>query len=150
MGIKNLDDLRAYHRAREFKLEVYRLVDGSPQAQQDWKFRSQLMESAVSNEMNIREGFSRFLAGEIVQFLSIALASLSEAVGRLTDGIDRRYFTADDCARAFVLGEASKRTTLAWQQSLVPFTRRNSRRNARASRHAKERSQSGPGRRTAD
>jgi four helix bundle protein len=125
VGAKNLDELRAYQRAREFKLEVYRLIDGSPQVQSDWKFRSQLADAAASNEMNIREGFRRFGAGEMAQFLSFALSSLAEALGWLQDGIDRRYFRKEDCVNAFALGEASYKTTLALHASLRPFFRRN-------------------------
>jgi four helix bundle protein len=75
--------------------------------------------------MNVREGFRRFGAGEMAQFLSIALSSLAEALGWLQDGIDRRYFRAEDCAGAFDLGEASDRTTKALHTSLRPFLRRN-------------------------
>jgi four helix bundle protein len=81
MGAKNLHELRAYQKARAFKLEVYRLIDESSEAQRDRKFRSQLMEAAASNEMNVREGFRRFRAGDMAHFLSFALASLAEALG---------------------------------------------------------------------
>ena len=124
MGAKNLNELRAYQKAHAFKLEVYRLVDDSPEAKRDWKFRSQLMEAAASNEMNVREGFRRFRAAEMAHFLSFALSSLAEALGWIEDGIDRRYFRREDCAHALVLGDASDKTTLALHQSLQPFIRR--------------------------
>ena len=125
VGVKNLDELRAYHCARAFKLEVYRLIKDSREARSDWKFRSQLMEAAASNEMNVREGFKRFLAGEMSQFLSFALASLAEALGWLQDGIDRDYFRSEDCAFALELGDKSDKTTTALLNSLRPFLRRN-------------------------
>jgi four helix bundle protein len=127
MGAKNLDELRAYQKARAFKLEVYRLVDESLEAQRDRKFISQLMEAAASNEMNIREGFRRFRAAEMAHFLSVALSSLAEALGWIQDGIDRRYFRAEDCVRALELGDASDKTTLALHRSLQPFIRRKRR-----------------------
>ena len=127
MGAKSLDELRAYQKARAFKLEVYRLIDESSEAQRDRKFRSQLMESAASNEMNIREGFRRYRAGDMAHFLSIALASLAEALGWLEDGIDRRYFRREDCLHALALGDASDKTTMALHQSLQPFIRKKPR-----------------------
>ena len=135
MGAKNIEELRAYQRARAFKLEVYRLIDESSEAQRDWKFRSQLMESAASNEMNIREGFRRFRAGDMAHFLSVALASLAEALGWLEDGIDRRYFRREDCVQALALGDASDKTTMALHRSLQPFIRRKPRPPTRPVRH---------------
>jgi four helix bundle protein len=125
MGAKNLDELRAYQCARAFKLEVYRLIQASRSAQSDWKFRSQLMDAAASHEMNVREGYKRFVAGEMSQFLSFALASLAEAVGWLQDGIDRTYFRSEECVFAFELGEKSDRTTKALLSSLRPFLRKH-------------------------
>ena len=135
MGAKSLDELRAYQKARAFKLEVYRLIDESSEAQRDRKFRSQLMESAASNEMNIREGFRRYRAGDMAHFLSIALASLAEAVGWLEDGVDRRYFRREDCVHALALGDASDKTTMALHQSLQPFIRKKPRPPPRPQRH---------------
>jgi four helix bundle protein len=124
MGVKRVEDLRAYQQARLFKLEVYRLIDDSPAAQKDWKFRSQLAEAAASNESNVREGFRRFTAAEMARFLVYALASLSEALGRVQDGIDRQYFRAEDCSNAFALGDTSDRTTTALFSSLQRFIRK--------------------------
>jgi four helix bundle protein len=135
MGAKSLDELRAYQKARAFKLEVYRLVDESSEAQRDRKFRSQLMESAASNEMNIREGFRRYRAGDMAHFLSIALASLAEALGWLEDGIDGRYFRREDCLHALALGDASDKTTMALHQSLQPYIRKKPRPPPRPQRH---------------
>ena len=124
VGAKSLEDLRAFQQARAFKLEVYRLVEASPPAQENRRFRGQLIEAAASGEMNVREGFKRFGAGDMAHFLSYALASLAEAIGWLQDGVDRKYFRADDCAHAFSLGESANRTTTALHQSLQPYIRR--------------------------
>ena len=124
MGVRRLDDLRAYRYAREFKLEVYRLVRQSRDAQDDRRFKSQLFEAAASNEMNIAEGFRRFGARDFCRFLTMARASLEEARRRLQDGIDRGYFTESDCSAARQLAEESGRSTMALRKSLQRFIKR--------------------------
>ena len=121
MGVRRLEDLRAYRYAREFKLEVYRLVRQSRDAQDDRRFKSQLFEAAASNEMNIAEGFRRFGARDFCRFLTMARASLEEATRRLQDGVDRGYFTKSDCTTALRLAEESGRSTMALRKSLQRF-----------------------------
>lgn len=55
VGVKRLEDLKAWQLARAFKLEVYRLVKSRPEAYRDFRFRSQIFDSAAGNEMNIAE-----------------------------------------------------------------------------------------------
>jgi four helix bundle protein len=150
MGARNLNELRAFQKARAFKLEVYRLIAQSAEAQSDWKFRSQLADAAASNEMNVREGFKRWVAGEMAHFLAYAVASLEEAVGRVQDGIDRKYFKEGDCRMAFELGEASEKTTMALHKSLRPFFRGNRGRSGPDSRPHRRRSDRSHGPKTPD
>lgn len=118
MGARTVEELTAYQIARELKLEVYRLVDRHPAARQDYRFRSQLFEAVASNEVNIAEGFRRFVPGEFAHFLSFARASLEEARLRLRDGIDRGYFDETACRRAFELSDRSGRLTMALHRHL--------------------------------
>jgi four helix bundle protein len=101
MAVRRLENLLAFQLAGEFKGYVYDAVDQSAAARQDLRFRDQICDAASGVESCIAERFSRRSPGEFAQFLRYALASLSEAETRLTDGIDRRYFTTDSCARAF-------------------------------------------------
>jgi four helix bundle protein len=118
MGAKNLGELQAYLAARALKLEVYRLVRAHPEANSDFKFRSQLFEAVASNESNIAEGYRRFVPGEFAHFLSFAAASNQEAITRIQDGIDRGYFKAESCKLAFELADRSARLTTALQTYL--------------------------------
>jgi four helix bundle protein len=118
MGARTLEELEAYRVARALKLEVYRLVRSHPLANGDFRYRSQLFEAAASNEMNIAEGFRRFVPGEFAHFLAYARASAEETVRRIQDGIDRGYFTPAECQVAFDLAGQSARLTTALQTYL--------------------------------
>jgi four helix bundle protein len=97
---RKIDDLVAWQLAQAFKVEVYRLVNNSPGARADVRFTGQIRDAAASVGMNVAEGFYRFGAAEFRRFLSIALASLGEAVLWIRDGIDRGHF--DDVLRTRV------------------------------------------------
>ncbi len=138
MGIKRLEDLVAFQFAVELKRAVYALVDGNVRARSDWKYRDQLFDAALGGESNIAEGWHRYNAAEIAQFLRYALASLAETDRRLRDGVDRNYFTLSEihplcrtCSRA--MGA----TTNLWK-SLQPFIKEK--RSGKPSRGAPDRS----------
>ena len=103
MWAKRIEDLAAFQLGNEFKLEVYRLIDGSPTAQRDFKFRDQIRHAAAGIERNLNEGFPRRLETEFATFIRYGLASLAEAKGHVRDGIDRRYFSETDCRDALAL-----------------------------------------------
>jgi len=131
MGFKTLEEIHAFNLTREFKLEVYRLIEASPGAQRDARFRSQVQEALSGAESNIGEGFARWGAGEFARFLCIAVASLKEGQLRVQDGIDRRYFPAADCHRALHLGERAFKATAALrreEERLAEEKRRRKRR----------------------
>jgi four helix bundle protein len=140
VGAKTLEELRAWQAARAFKLEVYRLIKQSPSASSDYRFRSQLSEAACGGEINIAEGFRRYAALEFAHFLAYAVASMEEAVRRVQDGIDRDYFIACECERAFELGRAAGRTTTALQTSLRNLSRIRTSERARREPRTQDRS----------
>jgi four helix bundle protein len=124
MGIKRLEDLVAFQLAVQLKRGVYALVDGNTRARSDWKYRDQLFDAALGGESNIAEGWYRYNAAEISQFIRYALASLAETDRRLRDGADRKYFTQSEieplcrtCSRA--IG-----ATTNWWKSLQPFIKK--------------------------
>jgi four helix bundle protein len=124
MGVKRLEELRAWQVTRAFKLEVYRLLRGSPDASADFRFRSQLQEAVASGESNIAEGFHRFVAGEFAHFLGFARASIAEAQVRIQDGIDRGYFSALDATECLRLGIDAMALVTALKTSLQPYIAR--------------------------
>ena len=123
MGIKRVEDVIAWQLANAFKLEIYRLINSSPGARVDGRFRDQLRESAASVGMNIGEGFYRYGAKEFARYLAIALASLGEATLWLQDGIDRRHFEPDACETAFALAKRCRVAALRLRRSLLEIAR---------------------------
>jgi four helix bundle protein len=144
MGVQRVEDLQAYQLAREFKLEVYRLLERNLNTRRSYSYVDQLCDALSSGEGNIAEGFGRWHASEMRQFLRYAIGSLEEALRRLRDGIDRGYFTEADCAHALALGERAVKCTTALWKSLAPFAgghrppKRRRRRNTRRRHHGGE------------
>ena len=124
MGVKRLEDLEAFKLAVDFKLEVYRLLREHSNAQRDFRFCDQLRDSVSSVEANLAEGWRRFVARDMAQFVRIALASLEEAKVRLRDGIHRGHFTEAECQRAFELGSRCGAATMGLLRSLLPLGKR--------------------------
>ena len=125
MGFKSLGEVKAYRAARAFKLEIYRLVKSEPAAFNDFGYRSQIFDAAGSTEMNVAEGYRRYLAGEFTQFLRVARGSLGEAIGWVQDGIDRGYFTDAACEHARELGDEAGKLITGLIKSLKPFSKRS-------------------------
>ena len=99
-----LDDLEAWRIADELKREVYTLIATGP-ASKDFKFCTQIRESAASPARNIAEGFGRFRPGPFAQFMEIAIGSTMETQNSPKDGIDRGYFTVESIDRASELAQ---------------------------------------------
>jgi four helix bundle protein len=122
MGVKRLEDLVAYQLAVEFKKQVYALVRANAEANRDFRYRSQLFEAVASVEANLAEGWRRFGAGEMAQFIRFGLASLEESKRRLKDGVHRGYFTDEQCESVLVPGNRCGAAMMALWRSLQPFT----------------------------
>jgi four helix bundle protein len=121
--MKRLDDVFAYQLAVDFKRRIYKLVDEHPRASRDRDYADQLFRAASSVDSNIAEGWARFAAGEIRQFLRYARGSLEEARRRVMDGIDRGYFTTAECDALLTIGNRCGAAIMGWWRSLEPFTR---------------------------
>jgi len=125
MGVRRLADLVAYQLAVEFKLLVYRLLEERPAARRDFRYCDQLRDAASSVESNLAEGWRRYLAGDMAQFVRVALASLEEAKVRLGDGVHRRHFSESDCREALAIGDRCGAATMGLLRSLLAIARRN-------------------------
>jgi four helix bundle protein len=124
MAIRKLEEMNAYLLAVDFKLRVYKLIREHPRVERDFRYCAQLRDSASDVEAAIAEGWRRFVAREMAQFLRYALASLEEAKTRLKDGIHRGYFTDDECRETLTIGNRCGAATMALWKSLQPFGRK--------------------------
>ncbi len=127
MPIKKVNDFAAYQLAVDFKLRIYKLVDEHPRAKRDFQYTNQLLNAAGGVDSKMAEGWARFGAAEIRQFLRYSLGSLEEAKGWIRDGIARGYFTQAECEELLVIGNRCGAATMAWWKSLGPFVKSHGR-----------------------
>ena len=78
-------------------IELFKLVIKTVYVENkiDFKLRAQVADSAQSVSSNIAEGYSRRSINEYIQFLYIALASLSETLTRLI-GLKETGFISEE------------------------------------------------------
>jgi four helix bundle protein len=116
-GVRRYQDLECWKLANEFKCRVYDLVETSS-ARKDLRFRDQLIDAASSGPSNIAEGFACYRHKEGARYARIAKASLTEASNHLSDGIDRRHWTAEHVAPLMILDDRAIRATVGWVRHL--------------------------------
>ena len=144
VGVRYFEDLRAWQRAREFKLAVYRLCAEPPLAL-DFKLRDQLREAAASAVSQIAEGFGRFYPADNARFVAMAKASLIEAQNHLRDAVDRGHLPESVRLEHDQLARVALRETVAWLEYLQsPEAALNAKR-ARARRQAQRARKAEPG-----
>jgi four helix bundle protein len=80
--VSKFEDLRAWQRAHELAVVVYRLTEQEPFSR-DFSLKDQIRRSVVSVMSNIAEGFERYSRSEFRQFLSIARGSVGEVRSQL-------------------------------------------------------------------
>ena len=74
---KTHKDLIVWQKAMDFVEEIYKLTDNMPESEL-YGLTSQIRRSAVSVPSNIAEGAARNHNKEFIQFLYVALGSISE------------------------------------------------------------------------
>ena len=91
-GWKDFREIAAWQHSEGAKIRIYGLLE-RPKIQRDFKFASQLRESARSAPSNIAEGLGRFGNKEFARFARIAKGSLHESLNHLIDARDQRMIT---------------------------------------------------------
>ncbi len=89
------EKLNAWQEARKLVVNVYRLLDKFPKAE-NYALCDQLRRAAISVPSNIAEGTGRMTVKEQIHFLEIAYASLMEVYCQLQIAVDLCYITPDD------------------------------------------------------
>ena len=95
MTLEGLERLDAWRRAREFALEIYRVVIPLMPVKEKYGLTSQLRRAAISVPANIAEGYGRYYYLSNVQFCYNARGSLEEIISHLTLAHDLGYMDDD-------------------------------------------------------
>ena len=75
--VKRFEDLVVWQKSMALAEEIYRITK-SGEFGKDWGLKDQVRKAAVSIPSNIAEGFERYSAQELKQFLNIAKGSAGE------------------------------------------------------------------------
>ena len=119
--MRRVEDLIAWQLAVQFGRCVYSLVRSNREPNRDLRYRDELFDAIGSIRKNIAEGFNRNRTRVFIQFLGYAKGSLGEAQEGILDGIDRGYFTAEQCEPALRLAKRCFMAILRLIQSLERF-----------------------------
>ncbi|MFA5652282.1 MAG: four helix bundle protein [Candidatus Paceibacterota bacterium] len=92
MSIEKFEDIKAWIKAKELTIFIYKLFSQS----KDFSFRNQIERASVSIMNNIAEGFERKGDKEFKQFLFIAKGSCGEVRSMLSLGLDLSYLSDKD------------------------------------------------------
>jgi four helix bundle protein len=90
LRMKNFEDLEAWKKGREIRLEVRTLVSGFP-PEEKFRLTDQLIRASRSVTANIAEGHGRFHFQENIQYCRQARGSLNEILDHLICACDETY-----------------------------------------------------------
>jgi four helix bundle protein len=93
MAAHRFDELAAWKLADQLKKKVYALLDRTD-ARRDRRFCEQITAAAASAPANLAEGFGYYRHPEFAKHARIAKSSLMETQNHLRDGVDRRFWSA--------------------------------------------------------
>lgn len=110
-------ELISWQLAFDLNSRIQKLLTSGP-VTRDLKFRDQLSDAARGGHRNIAEAYGRFNPTEISQFLDFATASLDETESHLRDGVECRYFPAEQVAPIIVLIARCLKAIASWQSYL--------------------------------
>jgi four helix bundle protein len=83
-------DLPVYQKCRSFRKNISNLINEAFPKAEEYRLKSQLLESSRSVTANIAEGFGRFHYQENIQFCRQARGSLTESMDHLITGFDEK------------------------------------------------------------
>jgi four helix bundle protein len=88
-------NLPVYQKCPSFKKSVSEIVKSSFPKSEDFRLKSQILNSSRSITANIAEGFGRFHHQENIQFCRQARGSLTETMDHLITAFDEKYINSD-------------------------------------------------------
>ena len=112
-------NLVAYVKAKEVRLQVYRLLKRFPKEEQ-FALCNQLRRAAVSITSNIAEGMTRFSTKDKVHFIEIAYGSLMEVMSQLEVAQEENYISVEEFHNMETLIADTARLLSGLQRSFLP------------------------------
>lgn len=101
MKIDRFEDIIAWQKAKELKINIYALFESS----KDFSFKDQIQRASVSIMNNIAEGFERKSNKEFSHFLYIAKGSCGEVRSMLIIAKELKKISDNDFKLLFALSE---------------------------------------------
>jgi four helix bundle protein len=114
--IESFVDIKAWGKAHELVLEIYRLTSSFPKIE-DYCLTSQIRRAAISVPSNIAEGFKRKSAKDSNHFYNIADGSLEEVKYQLILSKDLGYISIMEYENIFKLTEEVGKMLSGWKKS---------------------------------
>jgi four helix bundle protein len=108
-AVKKFQDLVAWQLAMDMSDAIYEITETGPAAR-DLDYRGQIRSAASKPAPLIAEGFVRFTTPEFIRYLRLARAETGEVQTHLETGRRRRYFTAEQFARASAITDRTMAT----------------------------------------
>ena len=105
MRIERFEEIKAWQKARELTVEIYRIFRNS----KDYGFSNQVCRARVSIMNNIAEGFERRTNKEFIHFLFIAKGSCGEVRSMLYLAKDLNCISEIQFNQLFQMTEESSR-----------------------------------------
>lgn len=106
----NFRELKVWQESKDLAVEIYKLIDGNPKLNNDFRLRGQMTGSAISIASNIAEGDELKTVKQGINFLYIAKGSCAELItqviiaqeiGRLPEKDAKRVL--DKCEKISVM-----------------------------------------------
>lgn len=110
MGRLELEDVRAWQLAHDFRLEVCRLLKSSAVAAADMRFSVSLFRTARSVESSVADAFRHGADDRSARCLEDAGHALAAALVAIEDGIDRGYLSRRLSDSTLDVGHRAART----------------------------------------
>ncbi|MEW6075999.1 MAG: four helix bundle protein [Candidatus Omnitrophota bacterium] len=101
MKIERFEGVLAWQEARKLVKMIYSMGRENNDFCNDYKFRGQMNNAAVSIMSNIAEGFSRHSNKEFIQFLFVAKGSAAEVQSNLYVALDQKYISKESFENAY-------------------------------------------------
>ncbi|HEX6748203.1 MAG TPA: four helix bundle protein [Longimicrobium sp.] len=95
MPVSRFEDLKAWQKAKQLCVDIYR-VTGSGRFARDFGLRDQIQRASVSVMSNIAEGFERNSKPEFARFITFARGSAGEVRSQLYLARDLEYVGEKD------------------------------------------------------